>query len=51
MLRDSGRMSVEDLVMKHLGEDLTAESFWEKGLILCMKDVEEFIYLSERRDQ
>ena len=44
VLRDSGRMSAEDLVLKHLGIDLTSESFWEKGMNLCMKDVEEFIY-------
>ncbi|WP_164669509.1 M3 family oligoendopeptidase [Virgibacillus doumboii] len=50
LLRDSGRMSVEDLVSKHLGEDITSETFWEKGLNLCIKDVEEFIQLSELRD-
>ncbi|AVQ98417.1 pantothenate kinase [Oceanobacillus iheyensis] len=42
-LRDSGSMSTEELVMKHLGEDITSESFWEKGMELCMNDVKEFI--------
>lgn len=42
LLRDSGCMSTEDLVMKHLGEDITTEGFWEKGLKLCVQDVEEF---------
>ena len=51
LLRDSGSMSVEDLVMKHLGEDITTESFWEKGLELCVKDVEEFIQLAEERSE
>lgn len=42
LLRDSGSMSTEDLVLKHLGEDITTESFWEKGIQICIKDVEEF---------
>ncbi|MCR8849328.1 M3 family oligoendopeptidase [Rossellomorea sp. SC111] len=46
LLRDSGRMSAEDLVMKHLGEDITKEDFWEKGMELCVKDSEEFIRLA-----
>ncbi|WP_042224322.1 M3 family oligoendopeptidase [Oceanobacillus manasiensis] len=46
-LRDSGSMSTEELVMKHLGEDITSESFWEKGMDLCMNDVKEFIELAD----
>lgn len=46
LLRDSGSMTVEELAMKHLGEDITQENFWEKGMALCVKDVEEFIRLS-----
>ena len=47
LLRDSGRMNVEDLVMKHLGEDITKEDFWEKGMRRCTQDVEDFIKVSE----
>ncbi|MCT1905053.1 M3 family metallopeptidase [Oceanobacillus sojae] len=32
LLRDSGSMSLENLAMKHLGEDITSEDFWEKGI-------------------
>ncbi|WP_045520625.1 M3 family oligoendopeptidase [Neobacillus niacini] len=46
LLRDSGSMTVENLVMKHLGEDITSEEFWKKGMELCVKDVEEFIKLT-----
>ncbi|MGM0751864.1 MAG: M3 family oligoendopeptidase [Bacillota bacterium] len=46
LLRDSGSMSTEDLVMKHLGEDITEEAFWEKGMRLCVKDSEEFVRLA-----
>lgn len=46
LLRDSGSMSTEDLVMKHLGEDITSEAFWEKGIELCVNDAEEFITLT-----
>ena len=45
LLRDSGSMSTEDLVMKHLKADITSEKFWENGIKLCVKDVENFINL------
>jgi oligoendopeptidase F len=46
LLRDTAVMSVEDLAMKHLGEDITKQEFWEKGVALCVKDVEEFLELT-----
>ncbi|MFJ5714305.1 M3 family metallopeptidase [Neobacillus sp. NPDC093127] len=46
LLRDSGRMPIEELVMKHLGEDITSQVFWEKGMQLSIKDAEEFINLT-----
>ncbi|MFS0823242.1 M3 family metallopeptidase [Bacillus sp. 1P02SD] len=45
LLRDSGSMSMEDLVMKHLEEDITSVDFWEKGIKICVQDVEDFINL------
>lgn len=45
LLRDSGSMSTENLVMKHLNEDITSVGFWEKGMKLCVKDVDDFINL------
>ncbi|WP_318503321.1 M3 family oligoendopeptidase [Bacillus sp. T3] len=47
LLRDTGSMKVEDLAMKHLGVDLTKPAFWEAGIQLMERDVEEFISLSE----
>ena len=46
LLRDSGKMSMEELVLKHLNEDITSEVFWEKGIKLCVKDVEDFLELT-----
>ncbi|MCM3690926.1 M3 family oligoendopeptidase [Neobacillus niacini] len=46
LLRDSGSMTVENLVMKHLGEDITSEEFWKKGIELCVRDAEEFLKLT-----
>ncbi|WP_332646186.1 M3 family oligoendopeptidase [Lysinibacillus sp. 54212] len=46
LLQDTAVMSVEDLALKHLGEDITKQEFWEKGIALCIKDVEEFIRLT-----
>lgn len=45
LLRDTAIMTVEDLAWKHLGEDITKCDFWEKGIALCVKDVEEFVQL------
>lgn len=49
LLRDTAIMSVEDLAMKHLGEDITQHAFWEKGIALCVKDVEEFLTLTSSK--
>ena len=46
LLRDTAIMSVEDLAMKHLGEDITKQEFWAKGVALCVKDVEDFLKLT-----
>ena len=48
LLRDTAVMTVEDLAMKHLGEDITKQEFWLKGIVLCEKDVEEFIALTSK---
>ncbi|HAM81112.1 M3 family oligoendopeptidase [Ornithinibacillus bavariensis] len=46
LLQDTGSMKVEDLAQKHLGVDITKEDFWAAGIQLMMKDVEEFISLT-----
>lgn len=48
LLRDTATMKVEDLAKKHLGVDLTKESFWEAGIQLVTEDVEEFIQLTKQ---
>ena len=48
LLRDTAVMTVEDLAMKHLGEDITKQDFWLKGIALCEQDVEEFIALTSK---
>lgn len=49
LLQDTAIMSVEDLAMKHLGEDITQHAFWEKGIALCIKDVEDFLSLTSSK--
>jgi len=46
LLRDSGKMTTEELIQNHLNEDITKEAFWEKGIKLCIKDVENFLELT-----
>ncbi|MBM7095518.1 MULTISPECIES: M3 family oligoendopeptidase [Alteribacter] len=48
LLRDTGRMQVEDLAQKHLDADLTKPEFWQSAIDLVAKDVETFIDLTEK---
>lgn len=41
-LKDTARMTVEELGQKHLGVDLTQPNFWQEGVLLIAKDVEAF---------
>ncbi|ARU61564.1 hypothetical protein CBW65_11495 [Tumebacillus avium] len=47
LLRDTGRMTVEDLAAKHLGVDLTQEAFWEDAMGIMTGDLEEFLELTK----
>ncbi|NLN27267.1 MAG: M3 family oligoendopeptidase [Firmicutes bacterium] len=47
LLRDTGSMKAEDLVKKHLGEDLTDDAFWKQGFEVTYSDLEQFLTLTE----
>jgi pepF/M3 family oligoendopeptidase len=47
LLRDTGRMSVEDLARTHLGVDLTGPEFWQGAMDLLIRDVEQFLEVSK----
>lgn len=47
LLKDTASMTVEDLAKKHLGVDLTEDTFWESAVQLCVNDVQEFLKLTE----
>ncbi len=42
LLRDTGRMSAEDLVAKHLGQDIREAAFWQGSLALVAVVVDRF---------
>lgn len=46
LLRDTGRMTVEELGRRHLGVDLTRPDFWKSGLSVAYGDLEEFLKLT-----
>lgn len=48
LLRDTGSMTTEDLVLKHLGADITQPDFWNQGLEIMATDVKEFLRLTEK---
>lgn len=47
LLRDTGRMQVEDLARKHLGVDLTRPDFWQQAIDMAAADARRFLELTE----
>jgi len=47
LLRDTGRMKVEDLALKHLGVDLTKPDFWNKAVAMTVADAQEFLRITK----
>jgi oligoendopeptidase F len=47
LLRDTASMTVEDLAEKHLNVDLTKKDFWNQAIQLTVKDMQQFIALTE----
>ena len=47
LLRDTGVMTLEDLVSKHLGVDLTQPDFWQGAVDLIVEDINEFLRMTE----
>lgn len=42
ILRDTGRMTAEDLIQKHLGEDIRRPEFWQKSIDVITKKIRRF---------
>ena len=47
LLADTGSMTTEDVAQKHLGVDLTTESFWADAVDRSMTDVNAFVKLAD----
>lgn len=47
LLRDTGRMTSEQLAMKHLNVDLTKPEFWQSAIQISIEDVKQFLELTE----
>jgi pepF/M3 family oligoendopeptidase len=48
LLRDTGRMRVEDLAKRHLDADLTKTEFWQKAIDIALSDYDEFMRLTAK---
>ncbi|MGX7023972.1 M3 family oligoendopeptidase [Vagococcus hydrophili] len=48
LLRDTASMTTEELAQKHLGVDLTKPDFWQDGIDIIKKDIEEFMTITEQ---
>ena len=42
LLRDTGRMSVEDLALKHLGVNINEEDFWQNSTQTIIDYISKF---------
>lgn len=49
LLRDTGRMTTEQLAKKHLNVDLTQPEFWQSAVQLSIEDVKQFLELTEEK--
>ncbi|GIP39063.1 oligoendopeptidase [Paenibacillus sp. J31TS4] len=47
LLQDTGRMTVEQLAQKHLGQNLEEPDFWQRAVDLSIEDVRQFLELTE----
>lgn len=47
LLRDTARMTVEDLASRHLDVDLTQPGFWQSAVDVIQGDIAEFLRLTE----
>lgn len=50
LLKDTGRLMVEDLAKRHLGEDITTVEFWQAAVDLAVADIDEFLRLTEEKE-
>lgn len=48
LLQDTGVMTLEQLVSKHLGVDLTRPDFWQGAADLIVADIHEFLKMTEQ---
>lgn len=46
LLRDTGRMTVEELAQKHLDTDLTQPHFWQNAADLVIADIKQFLEMT-----
>lgn len=49
LLRDTGRMRVEDLAQLHMGVDLTKADFWQDAIDTALAELDEFMALTENK--
>ncbi len=47
LLADTGRMTLEEVAHKHLGEDLTKQDFWQSAVDVALADITEFLRLTQ----
>jgi pepF/M3 family oligoendopeptidase len=49
LLRDTGRLNVEELAKKHLDVDLTKPDFWQEAIDIIKHDMKAFMALTENK--
>lgn len=49
LLADTGKMTAEELALKHLNEDLTSPIFWQNTINILKQDVHQFLKIAHSR--
>ncbi|AMB99602.1 hypothetical protein AWM75_06230 [Aerococcus urinaehominis] len=47
LLRDTGKLTAEDLALKHLGQDLSQPDFWQAAIDISCQDAKRFVQLAK----
>jgi len=49
LLEESGSLPVEDLILKHVGQDIREEEFWQNAIDYLFQDIDHYLKLTNKQ--
>jgi len=49
LLEESGSLPVEDLILKHVGQDIREDEFWQIAIDYLFQDIDRYLKLTDRQ--